>query len=45
VSRARSLKGLKVVGLPRYELGGANAQVKEFYETYLKKKRQITEAV
>jgi hypothetical protein len=33
------------VGLPRHELGGANAQVKEFYETYLKKKKQITEAV
>jgi hypothetical protein len=35
VSRARSLKGLKVVGLPQRHLGGANAQVKEFFEKYL----------
>ena len=35
VSRARSLKGLKVVGLPSRNLGGANAQVKEFFEKYL----------
>lgn len=38
VSRARSLKGLKVIGLPRTNLGGANEQVKEFFEKYLKNK-------
>lgn len=38
VSRARSLKGLKVIGLPRANLGGANEQVKEFFDKYLKKK-------
>jgi hypothetical protein len=37
VSRARSLKGLKVIGLPRSNLGGANEQVKEFFEKYLRK--------
>jgi len=37
VSRARSLKGLKVIGLPRTNLGGANEQVKEFFEKFLKK--------
>jgi ATP-dependent DNA helicase PIF1 len=37
VSRARSLKGLKVIGLPRTSLGGANEQVKEFFEKYLRK--------
>jgi hypothetical protein len=36
VSRARSLMGLKVIGLPRMNLGGANEQVKEFFEKYLK---------
>jgi hypothetical protein len=38
VSRARSLKGLKVVALPYRNLGGANAQVKEFFETFFEKK-------
>ncbi|KAH3982695.1 hypothetical protein HBH70_003200 [Parastagonospora nodorum] len=37
LSRARSLKGLKVIGLPRTNLGGANEQVKEFFEKFLKK--------
>jgi hypothetical protein len=32
VSRARSLKGLTVTALPKFDLGGANAQVKEFME-------------
>ncbi len=41
VSRARSLKGLKVEGLPRADLGGANAQVKEFMEIYLLKKKAV----
>jgi hypothetical protein len=36
VSRARSLKGLKVMGLPRVNLGGANEQVKEFFDKYLR---------
>ncbi|KAG9189567.1 ATP-dependent DNA helicase PIF1 [Alternaria panax] len=35
LSRARSLKGLEVVALPRRHLGGANPQVKEFFYTYL----------
>lgn len=35
LSRARSLKGLSVVGLPQKDLGGTNKQVKEFLETYL----------
>jgi ATP-dependent DNA helicase PIF1 len=35
LSRARSLKGLTVKSLPQKELGGANAQVKEFMETFL----------
>lgn len=35
LSRARSLNGLKVVGIPRRNLGGANQQVKEFFNTYL----------
>jgi hypothetical protein len=30
--------GLKVIGLPRTNLGGANEQVKEFFEKYLKNK-------
>ena len=38
VSRARSLQGLKVTSLPQRNLGGANAQVKEFFEKYLSKK-------
>lgn len=38
LSRARSLKGLKVVALPQRNLGGANAQVKEFFAEYLSKK-------
>ncbi|CBX94541.1 hypothetical protein LEMA_P120320.1 [Plenodomus lingam JN3] len=38
LSRARSLKGLKVVALPQRNLGGANAQVKEFFAKYLSKK-------
>lgn len=38
VSRARSLKGLKVTGLPRRRLGGGNVQVKEFFQKYLTKK-------
>lgn len=38
VSRARSLKGLKVMALPQRNLGGANPQVKEFFEKFLSKK-------
>ncbi|CAO2657621.1 Nn.00g037470.m01.CDS01 [Neocucurbitaria sp. VM-36] len=38
LSRARSLQGLKVTSLPQRNLGGANAQVKEFFEKYLSKK-------
>jgi hypothetical protein len=38
VSRARSLQGLKVVALPFRNLGGANPQVKEFFETFLNNK-------
>jgi ATP-dependent DNA helicase PIF1 len=33
VSRARSLNGLKVEGLPNVNLGGANPQVREFMES------------
>jgi hypothetical protein len=44
VSRARSLKGLRVVGLPRVNLGGANEQVKEFFEKYLRNKPAEIEA-
>ncbi|KAF9698916.1 hypothetical protein EKO04_002875 [Ascochyta lentis] len=39
LSRARSLKGLTVTALPRFDLGGANAQVKEFMETHVIKKK------
>lgn len=42
VSRARSLKDLTVTALPRQELGGANAQVKEFMEDVVIKKKVIT---
>lgn len=45
VSRARSLRGLKVVGLPRKDLGGANKQVKEFFETYLNCKKSSSSAL
>lgn len=38
VSRARSLKGLEVVALPTKNLGGANPQVREFFDKYLDKK-------
>jgi len=38
VSRARSLKGLKVIALPKRPMGGANPQVKEFCATYLSKR-------
>jgi ATP-dependent DNA helicase PIF1 len=41
LSRARSLKGLTVRALPRNELGGANAQVKEFMETFLNKNQSL----
>ncbi|USP82420.1 hypothetical protein yc1106_09694 [Curvularia clavata] len=44
LSRARSLKGLKVLGLPRKNLGGANKQVKEFLETCLKPKKLLSGA-
>jgi len=36
VSRAKSLRGLRVVRLPKEDLGGANPQVKEFYETFIR---------
>ncbi|KZM19880.1 DNA helicase [Ascochyta rabiei] len=39
LSRARSLKGLTVTALPRFDLGGANAQVKEFMEKHVIKKK------
>lgn len=39
VSRARSLKGLTVSALPRFDLGGANAQVKEFMDNVVIKKK------
>jgi len=38
LSRARSLKGLKVIALPKRPMGGANPQVKEFCATYLSKR-------
>jgi hypothetical protein len=34
VSRARSLKGLKVIALPQNPRGGANQQVKEFMASF-----------
>ena len=40
VSRARSLKGLTVTALPNKDLGGANAQVKEFLENVVMKKQK-----
>ena len=40
VSRARSLKGLTVTALPNKDLGGANAQVKEFMENVVMKKQK-----
>lgn len=43
VSRARSLKGLTVSALPRFDLGGANAQVKEFMENIVAKKHPVPE--
>jgi ATP-dependent DNA helicase PIF1 len=39
VSRARSLQGLTVTALPTKDLGGANAQVKEFMENIVMKKK------
>jgi len=36
VSRAKSLRGLRVVHLPPEDLGGANPQVREFYETFVR---------
>lgn len=40
VSRARSLQGLTVTALPNNDLGGANAQVKEFMENIVMKKAE-----
>ena len=39
VSRARSLQGLTVTALPNKDLGGANAQVKEFMDKIVMKKK------
>ncbi|KAJ8118005.1 hypothetical protein OPT61_g936 [Boeremia exigua] len=39
LSRARSLKGLTVTALPRFDLGGANAQVKEFMENIVSEQK------
>ncbi|KAJ4992662.1 ATP-dependent DNA helicase PIF1 [Stagonosporopsis vannaccii] len=41
LSRARSLKGLTVTALPRFDLGGANVQVTEFMENVVIKKKSI----